>query len=318
MKKIRHTSLINILRGTILLFFCIGPTILAGQESADTTAIIVQDSTTTIDTNATIEKMELRVSFEALKSNQEIKLTARTRAKADKKFQNKYGIEVSFYKDEINEANFLGKDTSDHKGEASWVMIPDSARPITFFAVVKDHPDYVDVEETVTVNPSHVEMKLEDEDSVHLVKIFIGAPDETGQIIPMPEVECKVYVKRLFGLLQVAEPETSDENGNLTVEFPSGISGDESGNLIVVAKIAEHEVLGNVEVSQSVTWGEPLAADDFYTQRELWSARSNSPVSLILIVNMVLLGIWGVIAFIFLEIYRINKLGKAALKNTES
>jgi hypothetical protein len=59
-------------------------------------------------------------------------------------------------------------------------------------------------------------------------------------------------------------------------------------------------------------WGVPLKAGHFSEDRELWSARSNAPLSLIFIVNAILIGIWGVIAYIFIKIIKINRLGKVA------
>jgi hypothetical protein len=108
----------------------------------------------------------------------------------------------------------------------------------------------------------------------------------------------------------MGDPGTTDEEGNVAFELPSDIPGDESGNLVIVAKVAEHELLGNIEVRESSAWGVPVKEDDFYTQRQLWSARANSPIILIVVVNAAIIGIWGVIAYIFLGIFRINKLGK--------
>jgi len=284
------------------------------QTGEDETKQEMQSDTSGTEEEPTSEKMALRMSFEAFKINQELKLLARIMSKVKAKFQNTAGVEVSFYKEEISPENLIGLDTSNRKGESYWLLLPeeksDSASSATYWAVVRDHPDYEDVEETVSVNPSIVDMKLEEEDSSHVVKIFVGHPDESGQTVPLADVECNVYVKRLFGVLPILETETTDEEGNITVEFLREIQGDESGNLTVVAKIAEHEILGNVEVSKTIAWGIPSKVNDFYQQRELWSARANSPLMLIFVVNATLLGIWGVIAFIFLEIFRINKLGK--------
>ncbi len=265
-------------------------------------------------TTAKNEKKELRMSFEAFKINHEIKLVARVRSKVEAKFQNTEGVEISFYKNEISPGNLIGKDTSNHKGEGYW-MIPitssvDTTVELVYYANVKNHPDYEDVEETVSVKPSTMTINLEAEDTSRIVKIFIGHPDGSGKIVPLADAECKVFVQREFGLLPVTDSETSDADGNISIEFPSDIHGDASGNVTVVAKISDNETIGNVEVSKSIAWGIPTKTNDFYTQRELWSARSNSPLALIFVVNGALLFIWGFIAFIFLEIIRINRLGK--------
>ncbi len=288
--------------------------IAIGQTGDDNTNKEIQGDTTLAEESGAVEKMTLRVSFEAFKINDELKLMAKARLKVKGKFQNIPNVEMSFYRGDTGDQNLLGKDTSNHNGEAYWILpatqFSDSAGSIQYWAVVQNHPDYEDAEESVSIVPSVMILKLEAEDSVRMVKLFAGYPDETGQIIPLTEAECQIYVKRLFGLLPIGEPETTDEEGLISVEFPADIHGDESGNLTVVAKIAEHEVVGNVEVNKTINWGIPSKTDDFYQQRELWSARANSPIALILIVNAALIGIWGMIGFIILEIIKINKLGK--------
>ena len=274
---------------------------------------------TAAEEQPTIEKKELRMSFEAFKINQELKLVARVRSKVDKKFQNTAGVEVSFYKNEISPENLLGKNISNHKGEAYWLIslegIPDSlASPMTFLSSVKDNPDFEDVEETATFNPSTMTIQLEEEDTTRLVKVFIGHPDETGSIVPLADAECIIYVKREFGNLPISETETTDAEGNINVEFPDSIQGDPDGNVTIIAKVAGNDMIGNVEVSQTKNWGIPVKADDFYKKRELWSARANSPIPLVLVVNGVLILIWGAILFIFWEIFRISRLGKAHMK----
>ncbi len=277
---------------------------------------VKKDSTTTDSVASAVqEKKELKMSLEAFKINHDLKLVARVRSKVEAKFQNTAGVEISFYKDEVKPENLLGKQTSNHKGEAYWIIPlagrPDSMASLVFYSSVKDHPDYEDAEETVTINPSKMTISLEEEDSSRLVKIFVGHPDESGKIVPLADAECKVYVKREFGLLEVTDAQTTDADGNISVEFPGDVRGDEEGNVTIVAKIADNETIGNAEVSSTIPWGIALEANDFYSQRELWSARANSPISLIVIINAALLLIWGFIAFIFLEIIRINKLGKA-------
>lgn len=280
------------------------------EEAAPETQEATTDTTATEDEEV-IEKPTLRMSFEAFKINDQVKIMARVRSKVGTKWQNTAYIEVSFYIDESIEANLLGKDTSNAKGEASW-MLPVPAESTTYVASVKDHPDFEDVEETITLNPSVLTMDLVEEDSMRLVKIFIGIPNDSGNITPASEVECKIYVQRLFGDMPLGEPETTDEEGNISVELPAGIPGDAAGNITIVAKVAEHELLGNVETSKSIAWGVPVVSEDFYSKRQLWSARANSPILLVVIVNAALLGIWGVIFYIFWQIVRINKIGKAS------
>jgi hypothetical protein len=319
MKNIQHTMFtgLRIFYGVFTLV-CFGLSMPAWSQTGSEEPKkeeVTTDTTAASTEEAAPEKLALRMSFESFTVNGEVKLVARVRSKVGEKFQNTAGVEISFYKNEIAPENLIGKDTSNRKGEAYWYISPgagkdSSAAAKTFWAAVQNHPDYEDAQETVDVMPSKMDITLDVVDSVRTVTVFVGHPDETGAIVPLPEVECKVYVQRMFGVMPIGDPATTDENGNITVEFPEGIKGDEAGNVMVVARIVGNEVIGNVEVSKPMVWGIPTKVDNFYLQRELWSARANSPLILIFVVNIVLIGIWGTIAFIFLEIFRINKLGK--------
>lgn len=302
------------LRVFVLAFVCLGmiSTVYSQtEEEAVPEAQEVQSDSMVSEEEEIVEKPVLRMSFEAFKINDQVKIMARVRSKVDTKWQNTAGVEVSFYKDEVIPENLIGKDTSNSKGETSWI-VPAPEESATYWASVKEHPDFEDVEETVTVNPSVLNLELVEEDSMRYVKVFVGVPNDSGEVVPTPEVECKIFVQRLFGNMPLGEPETTDEEGYITVEFPTGVPGDGSGNITIVAKVAEHEILGNVETSKTVSWGVPIVSEDFYAQRRLWSARDNSPIALVVVVNAALLGIWGVIFYIFWEIFRINKIGKAS------
>ncbi len=276
------------------------------EVSKDTTAPAVAE---------TSEKALLKMSFEALTINDSVKVVARVRSKIGAKFQNTPGIEVSFYKTEIDPGNLVGKSLSNRNGEAHWMLyagdFTSDTGQATYWAAVQGHPDFEDVQETVSVVNSKMKMELTKEDSILWVKVFVGLPDASGQVIPVPDVECKIYVKRMFGLLQVGDAQITDEEGKISMEFPDDIQGDEGGNITIIAKITGHEVLGNVETINSISWGISTKIDHFYLQRELWAARANSPIFLIVLVNSLLLGIWAVIFFIFFGIFRINRFGNA-------
>jgi hypothetical protein len=120
-----------------------------------------------------------------------------------------------------------------------------------------------------------------------------------------------LYVQRLFGLLPLPDnPETTDENGAITVDFPTDLPGDAAGNLIIVARVEENDRYGNLEFRRKINWGVPLLIDPRLHARELWSSRANAPIYLIVLVNTILIGIWGVIAYIVYEVFQIKKIGK--------
>ncbi len=301
-----------------IVCFLLGGLLMSVTPPVFSQAETTNDTTSTRN-NESAEKQKLRIGFDAFKINDELKLQVSLKLKVEGRFQNVEGVEISFYKgDAVEPSNLLGKATSNMHGVA-YLMITataatDTSAGKTYLASVQDNPKYKDAEETVVENKVVMEMNLDEADSVRTVKVFVGKPDGAGKITPVTGAACQVYVKRLFGVLPIGEAETTDEDGRIEIEFPKDIKGDEAGNIIVIARVEDNEVVGNVEANKTVMWGIPTKVDDFYTQRQLWSARANAPIPLVILVNLVLIGVWGSIAFIFLEIARINKIGKNRAK----
>jgi hypothetical protein len=266
------------------------------------------------DASESAEKLGLRLSFDVYKINEEFKLVAKTRAKINNRYQFVDGVEVEFYSGGEETDKLLGKSITDEKGAAVLMVSADQMQApsaeVLFSAIVQNNMKYEDADKSVLVHSAHLELELEEEDSTKTVKVFLAYPDSSGQMIPVEDASCQLYVKRLFGRLPVGEAEVTDEEGRITFDFPDDLLGDEQGNIIVMANFAEHEIVGNIEANKVINWGQPISEEHFYSQRELWSARSNSPLSLIIIVNAVLIGVWGVIFYIFIEINRINKIGR--------
>lgn len=294
-----HDLLIKGLGVFVLLFTIISPGFGQTEEEAS-------------DTDGS-EKLGLRLSFDLYKINDDYKLVAKARAKIDKRYEFVEGVEINFYKGEVASQYLLGKGITNENGAASLIVSSDQlvlqSAPLECWAAAQNNTRYEDEEKSGTIYPAYLSMELE-EDSIKIVKVSLMTMDSLGEMTPIEEASCQLYVKRMFGKLPVGDAELTDEEGRISFMFPDDIPGDNMGIVTVIASIADNEIVGNIEVNSTVNWGVPITEEYFYSQRELWSARANSPISLILIVNTVLIGVWGVIFYIFLEIIKINKIGK--------
>ena len=261
----------------------------------------------------TASKKKVRISLDYTNTNNiGARLVATVKSKVDKVYENIPNVKVNFYLDEIKESAWLGETITNSKGEA--IFIPPETKhgdiQFLYLATIEDDEHYEDNDAEIEVEKSFVELKLEEEDSIRTVYFFVGRPDSIGNITPEEEVEVMIYVKRLFGLLPLMEEtEITDEEGMIALEFPSDIRGDEDGMVSIVAKVDEHETFGRLTAVKKIGWGIPLKPDDKINDRELWSARSNAPMSLIVIINAMLIGIWGVIFYVIFQLFKIKKIG---------
>ncbi len=281
---------------------------------AATTAVAQSES----DTTGT-GKAEASIELKYTEANNKTKiLEAAVKTKTGGSWKGVEGVEVHFYRNEAVPEKLLGKAASNKKGVAM-LILPEGeekyaspAHEYTYVAAIENSDRAEDSQEEITVTESDFEMTLEEEDSLRQVHISLTETGPDGGKIPVKDVEVSLFVKRLFGLLPLSDdPETTDENGEAVVEFPADLPGDTAGNLVIIAKVDDHERFGNLEFGRKINWGVPLVIDPEKNARELWSSRSNAPIYLIVIVNAMLIGIWGVILYILFQAYKIIRLGRS-------
>jgi len=125
---------------------------------------------------------------------------------------------------------------------------------------------------------------------------------------PVEELDVSLYVERLFSYLPVGDRfNTTDEKGYVEIHMPSDLPGDSKGILKLIIKIEDAETIRDTLIHTEVKWGIPVIYNVSEEKRSLWAARANAPLSLLLLVNSLLLAVWGIIIYICYEMYLIKK-----------
>jgi hypothetical protein len=126
-------------------------------------------------------------------------------------------------------------------------------------------------------------------------------------------VEVKIMVKRLLGDLPIGDEEsyTTDLTGQVTAEFKrDSLPGDKNGNLILLAKTEDNDLYGNLLIEKTCKWGKPLEDNnDEFNSRTLWGTRNKTPFWLLGIAYSIIIGVWSVIIFLVVQIFKIKRLG---------
>jgi hypothetical protein len=96
------------------------------------------------------------------------------------------------------------------------------------------------------------------------------------------------------------------------------LPGDFEGNVKIIVRIDDHDDYGTIEEIGILRWGIPTLIHDETIVRSLWASGANAPVLLLLLVNGLILGVWGIIIYILYEIFIISRLGeKRRMKSLE-
>jgi len=149
------------------------------------------------------------------------------------------------------------------------------------------------------------------EDSIKQVKAIITKTEANGNDAAVKGVEVHFYIKKSFGLLPLeGDFTTTDENGESSVDFPTDIPGDKSGDVTVIAKVEDNDELGNLETIKTVKWGVPVNTEQSVPTRALWASANNAPWPLTITVTGIVVIVWGIIFYIIFQLVAIKKAGK--------
>ncbi|HEX6333439.1 MAG TPA: hypothetical protein VFZ78_04375 [Flavisolibacter sp.] len=266
------------------------------------------------------EKPELMLNLRYFNSNNTLQyLQAKTMIRADKKMQPAENIQVLLYMDEVAEGNLVAKVKTNSKGEAI-AYIPaslkaayDAAPTHTFIAVVPASKDQEELTSEAAATRSRITIDTLNEEGTRQVVAKVES-FETDQWVPAADVELKIGVARQGGELRIGEEETytTDSTGTVTGEFKLDKlpAKDKKNNIMLVARIDDHETFGSVSAERQVPWGVVTAPDVHFGGRSLWATRDKAPIWLLVMAFGIMGGVWGGIFYLVFLIVRIYKLGK--------
>ena len=240
--------------------------------------------------------------------------------KTGKKSEPRANVSLQVFLDSIANDRLV---TSANTGVAGKIkaFIPPSLKEIWDASskhsfIVVEAPETKDGEGTTTsfeMEKAKLTLDTTYEEGVRNITVHVMRLEE-GEWVPANEVEMKIGVERLGGVLVTGGEETytTDSSGVATAEFTrAGIPGNENGNIVLVARVDDHELYGNLQIKKIVPWGVVTKArTDFFEQRTLWSTRAQAPIWLMLLAYSIIASVWGVLIYLVIQLFKIKKLGK--------
>jgi hypothetical protein len=247
-------------------------------------------------------------------NNQMQYLKAVTKTKVKGKFKLVAGIPVSFYITSESQANLLGRATTNDKGQAV-ILIPPAARdewnksPKQHFLVVSDSSKSFDGTNT-SIDLSKAKIKIDTAEDKKIIATLYELKDSVW--VPIKGVDMKVAVKRLGGDLNVNETPTytTDSLGVVNADFKQQhLPGDSLGNLILIARVEDNDIYGNLTTEKTVPWGTEARYQAAYNHRSLYARRGWSPLWLEWMAYSIIAAVWLVLMYLFVQIRKLKKLG---------
>ena len=222
----------------------------------------------------------------------------------------------SIFMDKNQPENLVAHVFTDNNGKAKAIIPPqlksiwDSASQHTFFVVAEANGGEEIAPSEFTIVKSKISIDTTCADGVKNISVGILKCQDNAWV-PVKDVEMKIGVQRLGGILPAGDEETytTDSTGIATSEFKKErIPGNENGELVLIARVEDNDELGNLVIEKKVPWGVATKQDNsFFQQRALWSTRFRTPFWLLFMAYSIVLGVWGTLIYLIILLIRIKK-----------
>jgi hypothetical protein len=273
------------------------------------------------------DKPELMLGLRHFTENNSVQyLKVQAQLKANNKLQALKDVAVKVYLDTTDSSHLVASVKTDEKGFAQTVVpagLKDtwaSSPAHKFIAVAKANPKDEETTTELEIAKAKMEVDTVNVDGTRSVTATVFAYNN-GAWTPAKGVEVKLGVERLGGSLKIGDEETytTDSLGQVTGEFKldSLPSTDTKGNIVLVAKVEDNDQFGDLVVGKKVPWGKYYQHVNTFGHRSLSAARFRAPLWLVFMVYFIVICVWSVIIYLFVQIVRLKRLGNKKIPTSE-
>jgi hypothetical protein len=243
-------------------------------------------------------------------------LLLQCKSKSGKKSEPIPGVHFKVYLDSSSSDFLINELTSDVNGKAKYTIPPrlqsiwNASTQHTFIAIDEKNEAVSDL----TILKSKIEIDtITIAGARNIVAKFFEL--KNNEWIGVSDVEMKIGILRLGGgILSAGDVPTysTDSSGIAQVEYKwDSLPGNEKGNIVIVAKVEDNDLYGNLMVSKIVPWGKAFRpSDNFFKLRTLWTTRFRTPYWLLFMAYTMVIGVWGTLLYLFNQLIKLIKLGK--------
>ena len=258
-----------------------------------------------------VKKNSVRIKADYIKTtNVEMAFEIKATSKIDRKTIGVSNIELSILNEFDDESIKLGKATTDADGASRFVIKdfnsvkPDSSGMYNVKISFKGDSLYKRASKSVSFRDATIEAKVITKDSV---KYITATLKDTARDSVLSDQILNVQIQRLFKPLKIGPDfNTTDENGTIIAAVEEGIPGV-NGALTFEVVLKDSDDYGTVKTLVRAPLGVPIVDESTFDQRTMWSPKNKTPIFLLIFPNLFILGIWGLIVYLIINLFKISK-----------
>ena len=219
-------------------------------------------------------------------------------------------IEVAvYYRSLDNEKSIIGKTITNTDGEARFILEDmasishDTLGKYNMLVSFKGNESFKKSSKKISFKDANIKVDLITKDSINYIRAKLtGANNNSidGEAI-------QVQVQRLFNPLIIGDEfHETDENGTIEVAIDDDIPGIDR-NLTIEVVLNDSDEYGTVKAVINAPIGVHVVKETTFDERTMWSSRDKTPIFLLIFPNILIVGIWSIIAFLIFNLYKIFK-----------
>jgi hypothetical protein len=231
-------------------------------------------------------------------------------SRIDKENVDVANAELTFYNEIGDEEIELGTAKTNMHGECKFVLDnlnkikPDSTNTYNINIKFKGNDAFKRASKSLSFKDATILAKLITKDSINYIS---GTLKDTSTDSVLSDRLLNVQVQRLFRNLRIGEEfNTTDEDGTIIVPVEEGIPGVD-GILTFEVVLQDSDDYGTVRALVKAPIGTPIKDESTFDERTMWSPRNKTPLFLLIFPNLLILGIWGIIVYLIINLFKISK-----------
>lgn len=218
-------------------------------------------------------------------------------------------IELTVYNTTDDAKTVLGKVTTNANGKATFTvkggiknLVADATGVYNIGVSFKGNDQFKKAKKSISFKDATILAKLVTKDSVN----YISATFKVGDSV-IANQDLIVQLDRLFKPLIIGDEfHQTDDNGTILVPIEAGLPGI-NGILKLEVVLADHDDYGNIKVVVKAPIGKVIVDESTFNDRTMWSTRDKTPIFLLIFPNLLILGIWSLIIYLFINLFKISK-----------
>ncbi len=257
------------------------------------------------------KKDKIRLKAEYVKiMNAEIYFDIKATAKVDNQNIDVSNIDLTIYNIVGDDQIELGKTKTNMNGESRFTLKdinaikPDSTNIYNIEVSFDGNDSFSRASKSISFKNANIEAKLITKDSINYITATL-IDKSTDSVVS--DALLRVQVQRLFRPLRIGEEfNSTDETGTIIVPIEEGIPGVD-GKLTFEVVLKDSDDFGTVKALVNAPIGVPIVDESTFDERTMWSPRNKTPLFLLIFPNLIILGIWGIIIYLILNLIKLKK-----------